>query len=98
MSEGMTREEAYKLAMRACEETWNEKICKQIKEALEQEPFINKPCVAHKVCHEDKVKVLGIIRAAIEEPSYHGFNEVYDDGFACATRRALQIIDKYKEE
>lgn len=34
----MTREEAYRLAMRACEETWNEKTCKQIKEALEQEP------------------------------------------------------------
>ena len=34
----MTKEEAYRLAMRACEETWNEKTCKQIKEALEQEP------------------------------------------------------------
>ena len=34
----MKREEAYRLAMRACEETWNEKTCKQIKEALEQEP------------------------------------------------------------
>ena len=34
----MTREEAYRLAMRACEETWNEKTCNQIKEALEQEP------------------------------------------------------------
>jgi rRNA maturation endonuclease Nob1 len=34
----MTREEAYRLAMRACEETWNEKTCKQIKEALEKEP------------------------------------------------------------
>jgi len=32
----MTREEAYRLAMRACEETWNEKTCKQIREALEQ--------------------------------------------------------------
>lgn len=25
-------------------------------EALEQEPFMNKPCVAHQVCHEDKVE------------------------------------------
>lgn len=33
----MTLEEAYKLAMRACEETWNEKTCKQIKDALEQQ-------------------------------------------------------------
>lgn len=38
----MTREEAYKLVMRACEKTWNEKTCKQIKEALEQEPILNK--------------------------------------------------------
>ena len=36
----MTREEAYRLAMRACEETWNEKTCKQIKEALEQTSWI----------------------------------------------------------
>lgn len=34
----MTRTEAYKLAMRACEETWNDKICKQIKDVLEQQP------------------------------------------------------------
>ena len=34
----MTREEAIELAIRACEETWNEKTCKQIKKALEQEP------------------------------------------------------------
>ena len=33
----MTKEEAYRLAMRACEETWNEKTCKQIREVLEQE-------------------------------------------------------------
>ena len=36
----MKREEAYRLAMRACEETWNEKTCKQIKEALEQTSWI----------------------------------------------------------
>ena len=34
----MTREEAYKLAMQACRETWNEKTVKQIEEALKQEP------------------------------------------------------------
>ena len=39
---GMSREEAYRYAMRACEETWNEKTCKQIKEALEQTTWI--PC------------------------------------------------------
>lgn len=34
----MTREEAYKLVMRACKETWNDKTCEQIKEVLEQQP------------------------------------------------------------
>ena len=33
----MTREKALELAIRACEETWNEKTCKQIRDALEQE-------------------------------------------------------------
>ncbi len=33
----MTRKESIELAMKACKETWNEKTCKQIKEALEQE-------------------------------------------------------------
>ena len=38
MSKEMTREEAYKLAMKACEETWNENVCKKIKAALSAEP------------------------------------------------------------
>lgn len=32
-----------------------------------QEPFMNKPCVAHQVCHEDKVKILDKIRAIVDE-------------------------------
>ena len=36
----MTKDEAFKLAMQACKETWNEKTCKQIKEALEQTTWI----------------------------------------------------------
>lgn len=56
----MTREEAFRLAMRACEETWNAKICKQIKEALEQEPkWI--PVVNKRLPKED-VKVLTTIK------------------------------------
>ena len=34
----MTREEANKLIMQACERTWNEKTCKEIFKALSQEP------------------------------------------------------------
>lgn len=54
----MTREEAYRLAIRACEETWNEKICKQIRETLEKEPktghwIVLSPTDMHcSECHE----------------------------------------------
>lgn len=34
--------------------------------ALEQEPFINKPCVSSGVCEHDKNKVLDKLRAEIE--------------------------------
>ena len=34
----MSREEANKLIMQACERTWNEKTCKEIFKALSQEP------------------------------------------------------------
>lgn len=40
-------------------------ICNAIK-TLEQEPFINKPCISKGVCHEDKNKVLDKISAEIE--------------------------------
>ena len=40
---------------------------KRIKVLEEQEPFMNKPCVANQVCHEDKVKVLDKIKAEIEK-------------------------------
>ena len=53
-------------------------------EALEQKPFMYKPCVAHQICHEDKVKVLDKIRAEI----------MLKDGL----EEALEIIDKYKAE
>jgi hypothetical protein len=50
----MTREEAYRLAMRACEETWNEKTCKQIKEALEQE--LCNDCISRQAVKEQMIK------------------------------------------
>ena len=33
----MTREEINKLIMQACKNMWNEKVCKEIEESLEQE-------------------------------------------------------------
>lgn len=73
---GMTREEAiefltkisYALGTMAVEylsEKDGEKMREAIK-VLEQEPFINKPCISKGVCHEDKIKVLDKISAEIE--------------------------------
>lgn len=38
----MTPEEAYKLAIKACEETWNYKTCIQIKSVLDQREKMGK--------------------------------------------------------
>ena len=40
-------------------------------ETLEQESFINKPCVSDEVCEHDKNKVLDKIRAEIDRLHYH---------------------------
>ena len=37
----MTLDEAIELAMKACKETWDEKTCKQIGDALDKEPCSN---------------------------------------------------------
>ena len=58
--------------------------------ALEQEPFINKPCVSSGVCEHDKQKVLDKIRAEIEQARYGLVNDGLDI--------ALNILDKYKPE
>lgn len=66
-------------------------ICNAIK-TLEQEPFINKPCISKGVCHEDKVKALDKIRNEVKaltdgaEPEHVWNVDV------------LAIIDKYKAE
>lgn len=96
----MTREEAIKTlkgeAWICCQEKWQEALNMAIK-ALEQEPFINKPCVSEGVCREDNIQVLNKIRAEIEQiaKDYDKFNDY---------RRvrglwiALEIIDKCKAE
>lgn len=64
--------------------------------SLEQEPFINKPCVSEKACEHDKQMVLDKIRAEIDEQ----YDRVYPYNISCAEglEMALDIIDKYKEE
>ena len=89
----MTREEATRI-IKECKEkgfkhtfyTLNEyytALDMAIK-ALEQEPFIKKPCVSEKVCEHDKQMVLDKIRAEIM--SKDGLEET------------LEIIDKYKDK
>jgi hypothetical protein len=72
--------------------------CKLAIKALEQEPFINKPCVAHKVCHEDKVKVLEEIRAEIIAKDKN-VKAIRSDGCCFFTAdEILNILNKYKAE
>lgn len=74
-----------------------EENVEQAIKALEQELFMNKPCVAHQICHEDKVKVLDKIRAEIEKA--RAFQRAMDEyEIATGLRIALEIIDKYKAE
>ena len=67
-------------------------------DTLEQEPFINKPCVSDGACEHDKQKVLKKIRAEIEaiklEDSPNFCVKAHND----AVDSILEIIDKYKAE
>lgn len=65
-------------------------------EALEQEPFINKPCVSSGVCEHDKNEVLDKIRAEIENDWQ--LKKYPSSPFSCGLRQAIGIIDKYKAE
>ena len=70
-------------------------------EALEQEPFINKPCVSEKVCEHDKNYVLDKIRAEITAIDITG--QVDEHAMFIRTgvevkKMTLDIIDKYKTE
>lgn len=101
----MTREEtiefltkiSYVLGTMAVEylsEKDGEKMREAIK-VLEQEPFINKPCISKGVCHEDKNKVLDKIKAEIEQERV-GYPPSAD--YYKAIKKCLNIIDKYKAE
>ena len=72
-------------------------------ESLEQESFINKPCVARQICHEDKIKVLDKIKAEIEEYMSTLKYAISEDeltikGLKDAYAECLEIIDKYRSE
>ena len=65
-------------------------------EELEQEPFINKPCVSSEVCEHDKQKVLDKIRAEIEQLPPWDKAGIFSPVFM--KRMVLDILDKYKAE
>lgn len=44
-----------------------------------EEPFINKPCISEKVCHEDKIKALDKLKIEIEDHTQKIDIKVIDD-------------------
>ena len=75
-------------------------ITETIIKALEQKPFINKPCcVSSEICEHYKNEVLNKIRAEIEDErvrdDWDFGNEIFYNN---AIDDVLQIIDKYREE
>lgn len=67
----------------------------KIMDWLEQEPFINKPCVSSGVCEHDKNKALDKIRADINTMpcAITSMKEVYVN-----RDKVINILDKYKAE
>jgi hypothetical protein len=63
---------------------------------LEQEQFINKPCVSSGVCEHDKNNVLDKIRAEIKQNSYPIVHGVNNHEFGMTLYGILQVLDKYK--
>ena len=64
---------------------------KLILELLEQEPFINKPCISEGVCREDKIQVLDKIRAELIQSIQNGTLKIESEN-----EELFHIIDKYK--
>ena len=65
--------------------------------SVEQEPFINKPCVSSEVCEHDKNKVLDKIRAEIDEQIKYNtyFNSDMAKGEIIAFEWVKRKIDEY---
>ena len=76
------------------EAVWLDEALEMGIKALEQEPFMNKPCVAQQICHEDKIKVLDKIRAEIEQKCCITVGRENDP--AITLYDVFEIIDKYK--
>ena len=74
---------------------------KQVIDWLEQEPFINKPCVSSEVCEHDKNVVLDKISNEILEKCFDVTykNQAFDYGLKIVKWSDVrEILDKYKVE
>lgn len=83
---------------------------KLILELLEQEPFMNKPCISAGVCEHDKMQVLDKIRAEIDRcgsimvayaitkdtRTDKGIEDLVKGVVQQAKEQVLEIIDKYR--
>ena len=108
--ERMTREEKQKAIdalkisvpiMAVTQEEFNDYIrtLNKVMDWLEQEPFINKPCISAGVCEHDKQKVLEKIRAEIDKARFVDKDtRICKNALASGLDVALQIIDKYRTE
>lgn len=78
----------------------NEAIDLAIK-ALEQQPFINKPCISEGVCREDKIQVLDKMKAEIKEWYWKADKQALAKD-PCVVDAMVDLfirtIDKYKSE
>lgn len=72
----------------------------EIMDEPQEEPFMNKPCVAHQICREDKNKVLDKIRAEIEQLPTAICTEIIRKNFYAKDFKedVFKIIDKYQAE
>ena len=84
----MTREEEIKLLANAQHNI--------VITALEQEPFMNKPCVSAGVCEHDKMQMLDNLKAEIMELQTYKLFNGEDTTVYVERNDLLDIIDKYR--
>lgn len=70
-------------------------------ESLEQQPFINKPCISEGICREDKIQVLDKMRAEIKKWYWQADKQALAKD-PCVVDAMVDLfirtIDKYKAE
>ena len=103
----MTREDAIKILKAKIDTMEDGAICcnygndKEVFDmaikALEQEPFMNKPCISVGVCEHDKMQMLDNLKAEIMELQTYKLFNGEDTTVYVERNDLLDIIDKYRE-